>query len=351
MLVVQVDNYLYSGTTEEHSRFESFLHSYFKIGTLERKSFSVLGCELDQSSDGSISLTQLARSTHINTDALDVATKGRSENDRLASPPEIRSFRSVIGKCLYVGRLTNPVLLYHCSSLASKVPNLSVRHMKTLRTIVNMHTKNPQTVMFLHSTANQGFCLQAMSDASMNTSTEAARGGFVIFRRAGDIIHPICWSARKLRRVARSSSTAELLAASDAANMLAYIQILLGELLYHHPAEITFDSRSLFDLATTVHEPLEPMNKVDLAAIRQLFRPNGINAISWSPGHYNATDALTKNNATTAALLLKVLREGIYAFHPDRVVRMAEQPMHSDASVSDRTGVCWTECIEETHSA
>lgn len=34
------------------------------------------------------------------------------------------------------------------------------------------------------------------------------RGAFVIVRRNGDITHPIHWSARKLRRVARSSAKA-----------------------------------------------------------------------------------------------------------------------------------------------
>lgn len=124
--------------------------------------------------------------------------------------------------------------------------------------------------------------------------------------------------------MARSSSTAELLAASDATNALSYYQTLLSELLYHHIEESDFDSRSLYDLSTTVHEPVEPLYKVDIASIQQLFVPSKISAIGWIPGHYKISDALTKGDLVTAAVLFKTLRKGTYPHHPDRRTRTAE---------------------------
>lgn len=268
------------------------------------------------------------------------ATVGKNSIDRLASPTEIRAYRSIIGQCLYIGRLTNPVLQFHCSSLASKISALHTRHLKTLKTVVNVQLKNTSPITFQPSGHGGPFSLQALSDASMATSTDAARGGFIIFRRSGDVVHLLFWSARKLKRVARPSSTAELLAAPDATNTLAYLQHLLEELLYHHEANATFDSRALFDLSTTVHEPTEPLNKVDLSFIRQLYDPCRISSIFWTPGHYNVSDALTKNNQTSAALLSKVLKERNYPFHPDRITRTAEQPLEAPQHDSDQTGAC-----------
>ncbi len=40
---------------------------------------------------------------------------------------------------------------------------------------------------------------------------------------------PLYWSSRKLRRVARSSSTAEILAAADAVDMASYLSALAGD--------------------------------------------------------------------------------------------------------------------------
>lgn len=86
--------------------------------------------------------------------------------------------------------------------------------------------------------------MEASSDVEMSTLSEG--GGcleFVIVRRLGDLVHPIHWSARNLRRVARSISTAELLAVSDASNSLVYLKELLSEISYRPDATLFVDSR------------------------------------------------------------------------------------------------------------
>lgn len=350
VLAVQVDNYLYTRTDVDISLFKTFLQDHFKIGSLERDSFPLLGCELTQHMDKSVTITQQARSSCIDTNSLDPAQKKKGDGDRVATPSEVRVFRSIVGQALYIGRLTNPVLQYICSSMANKVPSLCVRHLKTLKTKVNAHLKIPSTVIFRHPQSNQDFTLHAVSDAAISTASESARRGFIIFRRSGDVTHPIMWSARKLKRVARSSITAELLSASDAVSALAYIQHLLDEVLYHHDADATFDSRALYDLGTTVHEPTEPLNKLCQSSTlsrpcsyQTIATPKKVGTMSWSPRHYNVGDPLTKNNIVTAALLLKVLREGRYPHHPDSLFRTAEQPLTQVIDDLSQTEACWKE--------
>lgn len=77
MLVVQVDNYLYTGTDRELSLFETFLQGQFKIVSLECDSFPVLGCQLTQHEDKSITITQQARSSCVDTSSLDVSIRKR----------------------------------------------------------------------------------------------------------------------------------------------------------------------------------------------------------------------------------------------------------------------------------
>lgn len=150
------------------------------------------------------------------------------------------------------------------------------------------------------------------------------RGALVIVRRCGHVVHAIHWSARKLRRVARSCATAELLAASDAASTLIYLQSLIDEFSYHHAAALFVDSRSLVSLSTSIREPEEAINKLDLAFLRENFTPRALNALCWLPGYSNIADGLTKENRTTAALLLKVCREGLHPIHPEAIVTNAE---------------------------
>lgn len=88
LLVFKVDNYLHCGKDQELAQFERFLQSHFKIGSLERDAFPVLGCELVQGPEGTINITQKARVASIDTNVLTTTTT-KVDGDRLATPAEI----------------------------------------------------------------------------------------------------------------------------------------------------------------------------------------------------------------------------------------------------------------------
>lgn len=60
ILVAQVDNYVYAGIEAEIVSFEKFLQDRFRVGALDRGRFEVMGCEIDQSLNGTAILTQRA---------------------------------------------------------------------------------------------------------------------------------------------------------------------------------------------------------------------------------------------------------------------------------------------------
>jgi len=155
-----------------------------------------------------------------------------------------------------------------------------------------------------------------------NKKDHIARSGYIIFRRTSEMVHPIFWSSRRLKRVARSSATAEILASAEAADKGYYLSKLAEELTHHHDLSLLTDSRSLFQLIASNKEPEESTNKIDLAVMRSLFEDGSISRVSWMPGSYLIADALTKDNRETAALLNKVLRNGIYPYHSDIIERI-----------------------------
>lgn len=75
----------------------------------------------------------------------------------------------------------------------------------------------------------QGFKLESMSDALMRSTDkkENVREGIILFRRYKEIVHNIGWTSRLEKRVARSTSTAELLTAADAVDKRTYFTYLL----------------------------------------------------------------------------------------------------------------------------
>lgn len=201
ILVTQVDNYIYSGSETEVSSFEKFLQSRFNVGTLDRNQFRVLGCELEQQVNGTVVLSQKTRLNEIDEKTLTLPPTDLDRSpDRCATPKEIRAYRSILGKMLYVGRMSQPIMLYHASHMASKLNTLKLHHLKDLGSLLRFDKKNVPILRFLPPSTKGGFSLLAISDASMSNAADGgARGAFILVRRHGDIAHPIFWCARKLR--------------------------------------------------------------------------------------------------------------------------------------------------------
>eukprot|EP00171_Calliarthron_tuberculosum_P022319 IDg22319t1 len=324
ILISQVDNYVYSGEPSEMRQFEHFLTARFHVGERMHNNFTVYGCELSRHSDYSLTVTQRDKIKKVEEPlATPVANKFR-QPDRMATPNELSAYRKSIGQILFVGRMTNPLLQRIASQMATKTPALMLHHLKELGTAIKKEKLKVPEIHFAQPSRHSMYSLEVCSDASMtNKNGDSARGGFIIFRRNGDTVHPIHWSSKKIRRVARSSSTAEILAAADAIDVGLYLAHILKELIYEHTIDLSTDSRSLFSLATSVKEPEERRNKIDLSAIRESFDNGMLTSVSWTPGHYLVSDALTKDNRLTASLLTQVLRDGIYPHHPDRESRMS----------------------------
>lgn len=311
-LAVQVDDYIYTGTDERMVAFEAFLSSTFDVGNFARGSLSLMGCEITQDRDYSVTLSQEQMLAQLDPQLLIDAVQPKG--DEQATDEQATIYRHTIGKMLYIGRMSAPLILLHASMAATKLSDLYNHHLRSLAAILKRLKTQGATLHYISPpTANAAFTLDIISDGAMagaGPSDTKGREGYIIFRRYGDIVHPIQWCARRLRRVARSSATVEILAAADAMSNGLYLQHLLRGMHVIHPTELTVDSTSLQSLSTSIKEPEERLNKVDLASIREAFDEGDLTAVHWCPGKQLLADPLTKDNPHTAALLLNALSTG-----------------------------------------
>lgn len=320
VLAVQVDDYLYGGTSTRMEAFEAFLEKTFEVSKLARNNLSVMGCDITQRDDHSITLSQAKMLQDLDPKILLDTIVG--DGDGPATTAQATVYRHVIGRMLFIGRMTSPILLLHASMAASKIADLRRHHLRALATNLKRLKRNPAELHFLapNRTVWNPFVVDIISDAAMAAVGETkGRGGYIIFRRSNHVVHPIQWSARKLRRVARSSVTAEVLGAADAMSNGLYIREILAELDDAPQTELTVDSSALQSLSTSVKEPEERYNKVDLAAIREAYDDGLLNAVYWCPGTKLLADALTKDNRATGSLLLQALITGTHE-RPDEMV-------------------------------
>eukprot|EP00171_Calliarthron_tuberculosum_P003113 IDg3113t1 len=104
VVLIQVDNYIYAGIETEISSFEHSLCAEFDVGEEEHGNFLVYGCEIEQSYEFSITMTQLQKIQELPDKLVSLETPRR---DRVASPAEATRLRSALGQMLFIGRVSS----------------------------------------------------------------------------------------------------------------------------------------------------------------------------------------------------------------------------------------------------
>lgn len=322
LLATQVDNYIYCGSPDAMSLFETFLQKNFDVRKPDRHWFIAVGCEIDQSLDRSIIITQSTKTDNIDFTWLQAHRSNK--RDVPASPANLQAFRQVLGQMLYICKKTYPSLLYHTSAMATKTSDLNIHHLKELYSILSPTSTMTPTPSYKLTGGKGKFTLDRYCDALLGrrlSNPYDGRLGLIIFRRCGDNVHPLHWGAHKLCRVARSSATAECLAAAETADFLIYLQELLKEFYYTHSDTNGTNSKVAFELSTTIREPTEPLNEVGLATVWKTSRSSILSTIQSCPGSHHAADVLTKNNHTVPSRLHWILHDGIYSQHTSELAR------------------------------
>ena len=139
-----------------------------------------------------------------------------------------------------------------------------------------------------------------MEDAS-------SQGGFIVFlegkngRRA-----PITWSSRKLRRVARSTSSAETMSLLDGLGYGFMLKTVLREIFgesINIPVVGVTDSKNLRDAVYTSRNVDDKRHKIDICALRDMLRREEVYAVEWVKSECQLADALTKNGVNATKLI------------------------------------------------
>lgn len=309
-----------------------FLQKEVDVGELDHHAFSafhhaflVLGREIDQLSDGSITVTQVGKSDIIDTTCPQACKANKGDSP--ASSDDVHTFRRVLSQMMYIGRTASPTLLYNASALECKTSDFHLRHLKELQSMIFPSLTATPTLSFRSAPLNNRYSRDDDCDTALGIKLiepHDGRIGFIIFSGCRNIARLLHWGTHKLGRVAFTSATAEFIATVKNLGILLYFETLLNESYHPHSASLDTESKITFELSTTTQEPAEPQNKIGSATIRKAFRPTLLSSVRWCNGSYLAADSLTKGNNAAVYLLSRILRNCIYPLHPSKIERLLE---------------------------
>ena len=211
VILVHVDDFLWAGSEKFKTLIMDPFKKNFKISTESDDCFKYVGLEIKQSKDGLL----VSQKEYVKS--LKPVAVQCSSDDRLLDQSEKRLFRGINGQLGWASNMTRPDISFECCQLstAQSAPRLSdlKRANKVLRELQVNDSFLKFPVMELENSK-----LIVYSDASYaNLNDGASQGGFAIFLAdSTGKCSLISWGSRRIRRVARSTLSAETQSAVEA---------------------------------------------------------------------------------------------------------------------------------------
>jgi hypothetical protein len=241
---------------------------------------------------------------------------------------ELLFYMYTVGSLLFVGHVPSPIVGRMAGVLAGALSELRLKDIKTMNAAIRKLKGSlpavDDLVYRVEGNGNDSPFWLIFSDASFHEEVSKNRAGVLITRSFGvkttSPFHVIDFCFHKLRRVARSTKTAEKLAASEAYDRAYYCRALTVwmDQKLSKGIILVLDNSSLYSDVSTTRSPKEKRLKVDLALLREAFELGAMSAVIWADTTAQLADAMTKSDEKSDVRLLLALSDGVLRFSYDQ---------------------------------
>ena len=314
-----VDDFLICGdNSEEWLHFVKVLLTAFRWTPWEEGKFKQCGVLMTQQPDNSIVQDQteyLATLTEI-----DMKNERKEQLNSPVTEGERTQLRALLGALQWLVTQTRVDCAVDVNLLQSCVATATVETLLSANKILRKLRQGPGELFTRKIPENEEINLVAWSDASWaNRRDGKSTGGFVIGLCGDGVLQGkrghvtvISWGTNKLKRVAKSSMSAELQALANAEDELHLCRLCWAELNGHDidlnevdkivrtiPGTVIIDAKSIYDVLTSQNQPLQLAEKRSALELLAYLKNTEANSTTtrWVHGGANLADGLTKLGA------------------------------------------------------
>ena len=304
-----VDDEIWGGTDTFKKLVVDKLYEKFEVGSTHKKIFSFLGIYLHQQEDMSIVIDQNSFASSLNP--IEVSAERLSRKHERILPAEEKQLRSLIGQLNWLSGISRPEVSFDVSAMTSRIKDATIEDLLYCNKVLKQVQSHPTSILFpkidVKSMALNTFC-----DSSFNNLPNGgSQGAYVILLKDNSHnVVPIAWSSTKVRRVARSTVTAETLALLDGCDAAFFYTHLILEVLgiSSIPIHVMTDNQSLYENVHSSKNTVEKRLVVDIAALREMVNKKEI-LLYKIDSSKNLSNVLTKKGAPSVTLT-EPLQEG-----------------------------------------
>ncbi|CAK0907562.1 unnamed protein product [Prorocentrum cordatum] len=254
---------------------------------------------------------------------IDIPTQRRKDIESAVTSSEATQLRAVLGQLMWLATQGVPLVCAELSLLLACTNTATINTLLQANKLIRRAKIEVQKELIMEKHLNP--CIVGYSDAAWNVRRDgSSQGGFLIFMTDYSLmqnkeapISLIAWASAKLPRVCRSSSAAEVQAASEAQEELEFCRLVLSELLLGPtplkqwaagcakiPGALVLDCRGVFDALDKSESSALGM-KDKRSALEALALKRGMAAtatsLRWCHSGAQLSDCMTKNSEKARA--------------------------------------------------
>ena len=304
---VHVDDVVTGGTGDFYTQKIENLRQKYPFGSWQNATESTViycGCELAQDRDFRITLNQERFALAV--EEINVSQERQRKSEEEATPLEKRDLRKTLGALNWRANQTAPWLLSTVSHLQGCVESARVQDLLDVNKLVRLQKRYSDRGLCFESGLEDPMII-TYTDASWATRRDgSSQGGQLTVMMEAKVMMGnqgrfsfLCWTSRRLRRVARSSTSAEVQMVGNAIDTHEFVKLgyldMLGsrkldlrnadQYLQEVPSALICDSRNAFDG--------QKRTAIELLGIKERLSQANV-SVRWVDGDQELADCLTK---------------------------------------------------------
>lgn len=302
MFLMHVDDFLWAGSEAFKDRVISPLRLKFRCGKEMDSSFRYVGLGIEQE-EGQIFLQQ-----HDYTDELQ-QVESNVDSDLLRDT----IYPGIVGQLHWLATQSRPDLSFDVLDLATLCDQSSSKLRSKINKAVRKAKYNQYRMSFPCLGSSESMELLLYTDAAYANLSDrySSTGAYVILLKGNNgKTCPIAWSAKKIKRVVKSTLAAEALSLTEGLDACYFVRSILCEMFLIENVLIKCytDNKSLCQNVHSTKLISEKRLRMDLASIKESVSAGDI-SVTWVPNTHQISDCLTKAGADFHGLI-DILKSG-----------------------------------------
>lgn len=312
LVCVHVDDLLCVGEKNFLDKVIQQLGVKVRIGTVKIGNFIYLGVKVTTEADEGDGLI-IKVDQAIFAEALEVPHFDMTQDIHSAlNQEQITHLRNIIGSVMWLSTQSRPDLAFNVSMLAGHLSSPVFQNLLQGMKLIKRAKKETPPLSFLNIPLPWKLVLY--TDASWaNMPNHGSQGGFLLVLTSekeynkGCLIH---WGSNRIKRVCRSTFSAEVLSLMAGIDHAILISKILSQLVQIEvPLDVKTDCNSIVDHLYSLNPKVtEKRLLIDILIIRQAIQAKEIRNVSWICTKSQLADSLTKS--MWPVTLLEFIRTG-----------------------------------------